>query len=373
MTTLSEQDYQKLLTFLHELYIPGGLKDFSARVLAAIPKLVAADIPGYCEIDFKQDQFLDGTEMPGISSSHAKEVINQHFHEHPWVAHYLKTGDLGVSKMSDFVSKQQLHRLKTYQTFLRPISMEEPMGVILPHANSVNADAVVLFRSERSFTERDRAILNLLQPHLIQARQTAHLFSQVQQGFSQMQQENQQLHDSLNVAGVVVFSKDGRIQLMTRKAEQWLRQYFPFRQMGQSLPEHLQRWVRYQQSLISQNGAVSKPRLPLKVEQEDKQLITRFVTDPAQEQYLLLLEEQQQPKLSVEAFELLGLSKREAEVLYWVAEGKENLEIADVLCVGATTVRKHLEHIYQKLDVKTRTSAVVEALKRLGVLYGEYG
>lgn len=47
MTTLSEQDYQKLLTFLQELYIPGNLKDFSARILAAIPKLVAADIPGY--------------------------------------------------------------------------------------------------------------------------------------------------------------------------------------------------------------------------------------------------------------------------------------------------------------------------------------
>ena len=242
--------------------------------------------------------------------------------------------------------------------------MEEQVGIILPHTNSVNADAVALFRSDQSFTERDRAILNLLQPHLMQARQTAHLFSQ-------MQQENQQLHDSLNVAGGVVLSKDGRIQLMSRKAEQWLRQYFPFRQMGQSLPEHLQRWVRYQQSLLSQNGSVSKPRLPLKVEQEGKQLITRFVSDPAQEQYVILLEEQQQPKLSVESFELLGLSTREAEVLYWIAKGKENLEIADVLCVGVTTVRKHLEHIYQKLEVKTRTSAVVEALKRLGMLHCE--
>lgn len=90
MTTLSEQDYQKVLTFLHKLYIPGNLIDFSARVLTAIPKLVAADIPGYCEIDFIQDQLLDGSPMPGISSSHVKEVVNQHFHEHPWVAHYLE-------------------------------------------------------------------------------------------------------------------------------------------------------------------------------------------------------------------------------------------------------------------------------------------
>lgn len=362
MTTLSEQDYQQILNFLHELYAPDGLKNLQAHLTSAVPKLVAADIPGYCAINFTQDQFLEGAPLPKIPGDRVKDVIDQHFHEHPLMAHYLETKDCRAYKVSDFVNEQQLHHMEgAYQQFLRPMGMEEQLTLTLPHQDANTVDAVVLFRSERSFTERDRSILNLLQPHLIQARQTA-------QVFSQLHQENQQLQSSLNAAGSIVISKEGRIQIMTRKAEQWLRQYFPIKHWGQSLPEHLQRWVNYQQSLFSQNGAPAKTRLPLKLEQDRRQLTARFVADPTQDQYLLLLEEQQQPKLSLEDFELLGLSKREAEVLYWVAKGKENPEIAGLLYVGMTTVRKHLEHIYQKLGVKTRASAVVEALKRLGML-----
>jgi len=365
MTTLSEQDYQQILTFLHELYTPDSLKNLQAYITASIPKLVAADIPVYCTLDCTQDQFLEVSPLPKIPGDRVKNVIEQHFHEHPLVAHYLETRDCRACKLSDFVNEQELHYMEgVYQQFLRPMDMEEQLGLALPHDNPNTIDVIALLRSERSFTERDRNILNLLRPHLMQAWQTA-------QVFSQLQQENQQLHSSLNAAGGIVISQEGRIQLMTSKAEQWLRRYFPVKHGGQSLPEHLQRWVSYQQSLFSRNGMPAKTRLPLKVEQDGRQLTARFVADPTQDQYLLLLEEQQQPKLSLEDFELLGLSKREAEVLYWVAKGKENPEIAELLYVGVTTVRKHLEHIYQKLGAKTRASAVVEALKRLGMLHCE--
>ena len=53
-----------------------------------------------------------------------------------------------------------------------------------------------------------------------------------------------------------------------------------------------------------------------------------------------------------------SLSTREAEILGWVARGKTNREIASILCVSPHTVRKHLEHAYQKLDVHTRTAAI---------------
>lgn len=365
MTALSEQDYQQILTFLHVLYTPDSLKSLQAYLTSTVPKLVAADTLGCCAFDFTQAQLLEGTPLPRISAEHARDVSNQYLTEHPLVSHYLKTWDWRAYKLSDFVSEQQLHRMEgVYQQFLRPMGMEEQLTLTLPHKNPNTVDAVTLLRSERSFTERDCSILNLLQPHLVQARQTA-------QVLSQLQQQNQQLHSSLDAAGSIVISTKGRIQLMTRKAEQWLRQYFPAKHWGQSLPEHLQRWVSYQQSLFSRDGTPAKTRLPLKVEQDGRQLTARFVADPTQDQYLLLLEEQQQPKLSLEDFELLGLSKREAEVLYWVAKGKDNPEIAELLCVGLTTVRKHLEHIYQKLEVNTRASAVVEALKRLGMLHCE--
>jgi DNA-binding CsgD family transcriptional regulator len=60
-----------------------------------------------------------------------------------------------------------------------------------------------------------------------------------------------------------------------------------------------------------------------------------------------------------------GLTDREAEILAWVARGKTNQQIAALLFVSPHTVRKHLEHTYQKLRVHTRTAAVARAFAPL--------
>ena len=67
-----------------------------------------------------------------------------------------------------------------------------------------------------------------------------------------------------------------------------------------------------------------------------------------------------------EELESLGLTPREAEVLFWVARGKTNDEIATVLGIGLTTVKKHLESTYSKLGVENRTTAAAMALEHLG-------
>ena len=51
------------------------------------------------------------------------------------------------------------------------------------------------------------------------------------------------------------------------------------------------------------------------------------------------------------------LTQREMAVLEWVAHGKTNRDIGDILCMSPRTVNKHLEHIYEKLGVETRTAA----------------
>ncbi len=65
------------------------------------------------------------------------------------------------------------------------------------------------------------------------------------------------------------------------------------------------------------------------------------------------------------ALESLGLTPREAEILFWVAQGKTNPEIATILGIGLTTVKKHLESTFAKLGVENRTSAAAMALEKL--------
>jgi DNA-binding CsgD family transcriptional regulator len=58
------------------------------------------------------------------------------------------------------------------------------------------------------------------------------------------------------------------------------------------------------------------------------------------------------------------LTPREREILELVATGKVNAEIARLLWISPETVRKHLENVYEKLDVHTRTAAVAAAFGR---------
>jgi NarL family two-component system response regulator LiaR len=56
-----------------------------------------------------------------------------------------------------------------------------------------------------------------------------------------------------------------------------------------------------------------------------------------------------------------SLSQRELEVLVLIAEGLTNQEISDRLYIGVSTVKKHINHIYSKLDVTHRAQAVARA------------
>ena len=67
--------------------------------------------------------------------------------------------------------------------------------------------------------------------------------------------------------------------------------------------------------------------------------------------------------VNVEAFASLKLTPREAEVLFWISQGKSNHDIGIILGAKTGTISKHCEHIFSKLNVENRTSAAVLALE----------
>jgi DNA-binding CsgD family transcriptional regulator len=68
-----------------------------------------------------------------------------------------------------------------------------------------------------------------------------------------------------------------------------------------------------------------------------------------------------------------GLTPREAEILGWVARGRTNAEVGAVLFISPQTVRKHLENIFEKLGVRTRTAAAAYARTALTTQDADYG
>ncbi|HTI73091.1 MAG TPA: response regulator transcription factor [Candidatus Limnocylindria bacterium] len=63
--------------------------------------------------------------------------------------------------------------------------------------------------------------------------------------------------------------------------------------------------------------------------------------------------------------ESLGLTTREAEVLLWVTQGKSNGDVGTILSMSEKTVKVHLCHIFEKLNVETRTAAAMLAMEAL--------
>lgn len=101
---------------------------------------------------------------------------------------------------------------------------------------------------------------------------------------------------------------------------------------------------------------------PLLVSGQQQNLSLTRLADTGRGTQLVMIQTQEAIPSADTLMQCCNLTKREAEVLYWVALGKTNRDIGEILELSPRTVNKHLEHIFSKLNVETRTAAVASAL-----------
>jgi len=168
-----------------------------------------------------------------------------------------------------------------------------------------------------------------------------------------------QFQDAVEVSGDAFVALDDqvRVTLITPPAQSLLREYFGTDIVeGMSLPDSIQ-------NLLAVHGPAGEPfpRTPhphSAADRTGKHLIIRAATCTRSARAMLVLEENPAHAPSPAAVTaLLGLTQREAEVILWVIKGKTNRDIGMILGVSPRTVNKHLEHVYIKLGVETRTAA----------------
>ncbi|WP_460753724.1 response regulator [Marinomonas epiphytica] len=94
-------------------------------------------------------------------------------------------------------------------------------------------------------------------------------------------------------------------------------------------------------------------------------LSVKMINNQAGQERLLKLEDGKRPTGPHLLKQQLGLTERESEVLHWLANGKTNRDIAQILDMSPRTVNKHLEQVFPKLGVENRTAAAGVALKVL--------
>jgi DNA-binding response OmpR family regulator/DNA-binding CsgD family transcriptional regulator len=92
------------------------------------------------------------------------------------------------------------------------------------------------------------------------------------------------------------------------------------------------------------------------------QLRLQFMGRLGANEFLLRLAKDSGSETPTEFSSELGLTTREGEVLSWLAKGKTNRDIAQILGLSPRTIDKHLEQIYSKLGVENRTAAAAIAV-----------
>jgi DNA-binding response OmpR family regulator/DNA-binding CsgD family transcriptional regulator len=154
----------------------------------------------------------------------------------------------------------------------------------------------------------------------------------------------------------------GKAVWQTALARQLMHTYFAV-PPGQ-VPEALLDWLREQSAL----AAVGREQTPLTITRESKQLIFSLQERTSDDDWLMVMREVSDAAVVDAVLQAFKLTMREAEVLYWVVKGKTNRDIGDILGSSPATVKKHLEHVFEKLGVETRNAAASLAMKKVRLL-----
>ena len=361
MKHLAHRDTQAVVEFLGHAYSALDPDGFATESLRALLRLVPADRCSYSEF-YRKRPTRSVIEPGGIEpGGQLWQALSRHGHENPILAHYRRTGGAPhVVTFSDVATRSELHHLTLYNEYYRHVDVEHQVIVPLTLSTAAHEIGFALSRRRSDFSGRDRRVLELVQPHLVQAQGNARAAARLRA----RQQWLEQAVESVGM-GVIALRETGEIAFSTRQGRALLGEYFgASRANCDRLPDQLTRWVRHFDQAMAHTGSVPRPRLPLIVTRDGKRLAVRLVG--ADRQRMLLLEERHL-KLDPGALAPLGLTERETEVLAWLAMGKTNDEIASIIGAKVRTIAKHLEHIYQKLGVETRTAAAVHALSAAGV------
>jgi CheY-like chemotaxis protein/DNA-binding CsgD family transcriptional regulator len=158
--------------------------------------------------------------------------------------------------------------------------------------------------------------------------------------------------DAFGNAVLAVTPDDGRIVWQTPLARQWMQQYFGD-DVDAVTPTPLTTWLA---------GATETP---LTIIRGAARLTFTAPDRRGGDQWMIVLREESDTARVQALMALFKVTQREAEVLHWVIQGKTNRDIAAILGMSPRTVNKHLEHVFDKLGVETRTAAATLATNRL--------
>ena len=170
---------------------------------------------------------------------------------------------------------------------------------------------------------------------------------------------------------VVIVDDDGALRFATDRARKLMDDYFAGAASAE-LPDPLRTWLAAHPiagTSLTQpaTGGTLSVKYVAEAVARAPRLGAPWMHSERITGRLRLLQLQENPGTrTTSKLQQLGLTKRQAEILHWMLQGKRNSEIGIILCISERTVDKHRENIFAILQVETRTAAMAVAWEALG-------
>ena len=349
MERLCASDVRAILRFVGDTYAaPAG--SFRLDTIARLRALVPSDMTAWVETR------VGRPEVEAVASPHdllpdGPRRFALVRDEHPVLLHFERSRHGGAAKLSDFLGERRYHRTRIYQEFFRPAGVEHQMSIALP-STGPRLTRLTLNRARGDFSERDRLVLNLVRPHVAQARENA----EVVERLAAERRGLEQAADAVDV-GVVIVRK-GRAAYANARAR------------GSSPPSSSRpdtcptRWSSGSARPGGPPGRTTCRVHGPRSTSSGTAPGSRSGPFPDADGHLLVLRERL-TRIAAGPLESLGLTRRQAEVLAWLVQGKANIDIAAILAISPRTVARHVEAIFERLGVRSRTAAAAAAFAHL--------
>jgi DNA-binding CsgD family transcriptional regulator len=348
MNPLSINDCRALLSAVEKIYSPTDIDQFPSTILSAVREVLPCNTICYNEVNIPESRMSWITEpVNALPGPILREMFSRHLREHPLIAHSSSSNT--AIRISDFLSRQQFHRLALYNEYYRPLGVEYQLGTSI----SISAHHILgvgLDRDCPDFSENERLCLDLLRPHLIQSYRNLQILKLMKRAVEG------------NEKKLIVVNRTGQVQLMNDDVWRIFANYFDMPRFHRSLPDVLHNWIKYERSRLCRESDVSSPSVPLVISKGGRKITIHFLWGGKDSEQDMIILEEDPADIASASIDSSKLTRRETEILAWLSQGKTNAEIGLALSISPRTVKKHLEHIYSKLRVHRRSGAVARSI-----------
>lgn len=286
-----------------------------------------------------------------------RAAFDRHFHTHPLVRFHSTHPSGPTQRVSDCMNVSVFRKSALHADYYRRIGINFVMALPL-RIDSGSVISVVFNRSHADFQDHERGVLDAIRQPLAAIYRNLIVREDAGVGLRRVSQLAadggwQMIHVSLS----------GRILDGSPTALSLLSRFFPeFALRARvTLPAPLLTWFTRTRGWGLERPAMNTGE-HFALSRLGCRLNVHFVPDPESGEAGFLLMKRERLDLRSADLARLPLTHREREILALVGKGKTNGEIGVILTISARTVQKHLEHVFQKLGVETRTAAALRAL-----------